>query len=263
MPHNPNMGSIVPGLPDRVDVLGASVDPWAMKQTVQAVDWLIQNGRFAHLVGVNADKLIQMRNDPGLNDIVHRCEIINADGASMVIAAKKLGVAVPERVTGIDLMQELCTLAESKKYMVYLLGAKNNVVCRTAEVLKDRYPRMRIAGLHDGYFSDSEFDTVIAQVKKSRPDIIFVGITSPKKEYLIERFRELGAVGVFVGVGGSFDVISGNIPRAPMWMQRANLEWLFRMIQEPRRLIKRYIVGNARFYAILRAEMRMRRRRRQ
>ena len=90
-----------------------------------------------------------------------------------------------------------------------------------------------------------------------------MGITSPKKEYLIERFRELGAVGVFVGVGGSFDVISGNIPRAPMWMQRANLEWLFRMIQEPRRLIKRYIVGNARFYAILRAEMRMRRRRRQ
>lgn len=180
----------------------------------------------------------------------------------MVIAAKKLGVTIPERVTGIDLMQELCTLAESKKYLVYLLGAKNSVIYRTVEVLKVRYPRMKIAGLHNGYFPDSEFDSVIAQVKSSRPDIVFVGITSPKKEYLIERFRELDAVGVFVGVGGSFDVISGNILRAPMWMQRTNLEWLFRMIQEPRRLIKRYIVGNARFYAILCAEMRMRRRRR-
>lgn len=263
MSHSPNTGSIVPGLPDRVDVLGASVDPWTMKQTVQAVDWLIQNGRFAHLVGVNADKLMQMRNNPKLNSIVHRCEIINADGASMVIAARKLGVTIPERVTGIDLMQELCTLAESKKYLVYLLGAKNSVIYRAVEVLKVRYPRMKIAGFHNGYFPDSEFDSVIAQVKSSRPDIVFVGITSPKKEYLIERFRELGTVGVFVGVGGSFDVISGNILRAPMWMQRANLEWLFRMIQEPRRLIKRYIVGNARFYAILCAEMRMRRRRRQ
>lgn len=95
---------------------------------------------------------------------------------------------------------------------------------------------------------------MIAEVEQTKPDIVFVGITSPKKERLIERFRELGAMGAFVGVGGSFDVVSGNIPRAPMWMQRANLEWLFRMMQEPKRLVKRYLVGNTRFYMLLRKE---------
>lgn len=113
---------------------------------------------------------------------------------------------------------------------------------------------MVLAGYRDGYFGDDEFDAVVAEVEQAEPDIVFVGITSPKKERLIERFRELGAKGAFVGVGGSFDVVSGNIPRAPMWMQRANLEWLFRMMQEPKRLVRRYVVGNARFYMLLRKE---------
>lgn len=113
---------------------------------------------------------------------------------------------------------------------------------------------MVLAGYRDGYFGEDEFDAVVAEVEQAEPDIVFVGITSPKKERLIERFRELGAKGAFVGVGGSFDVVSGNIPRAPMWMQRANLEWLFRMMQEPRRLVKRYLVGNVRFYMLLHKE---------
>ena len=97
-------------------------------------------------------------------------------------------------------------------------------------------------------------ELLVTPDEQAEPDIVFVGITSPKKERLIERFRELGAKGAFVGVGGSFDVVSGNIPRAPMWMQRANLEWLFRMMQEPKRLVKRYVVGNTRFYMLLRKE---------
>ena len=125
---------------------------------------------------------------------------------------------------------------------------------KTAGVLSERYPNIVLAGYRDGYFGDDEFDAVIAEVEQTKPDIVFVGITSPKKERLIERFRELGAMGAFVGVGGSFDVVSGNIPRAPMWMQRANLEWLFRMMQEPKRLVKRYLVGNTRFYMLLRKE---------
>lgn len=208
-------------LPKRVEVLGAPVDPWTMKQTVEATDALIKEGGFAHLIGVNADKLLQMRDDPEMDACVRRCEIVNADGASMVMAAKKLGVNLPGRVAGIDLMWELCGLAEREGHRVYLLGAKAEVV---------------------------------AEVEQAEPDIVFVGITSPKKERLIERFRELGAKGAFVGVGGSFDVVSGNIPRAPMWMQRANLEWLFRMVQEPKRLVRRYVVGNTRFYMLLRKE---------
>lgn len=241
-------------LPSRVSVLGAPVDPWTMEQTVAATDALIKDGRFAHLIGVNADKLLQMRDDAEMDACVRRCEVVNADGASMVMAANKLGVSLPGRVAGIDLMWELCALAEREGHRVYLLGAKAEVVEKTAAVLAGRYPGITICGYRDGYFGDDEFDAVVAQVEETRPDIVFVGITSPKKERLIERFRELGARGAFVGVGGSFDVVSGNIPRAPMWMQRANLEWLFRMVQEPRRLVKRYVVGNTRFYLLLRKE---------
>ena len=241
-------------LPKRVDVMGAPVDPWTMVQTVAATDALIKDGRFAHLIGVNADKLLQMRDDAEMDACVRRCEVVNADGASMVMAANKLGVSLPERVAGIDLMWELCALAEREGHRVYLLGAKAEVVEKTAAVLAGKYPGMTICGYRDGYFGNDEFDAVIAEVEATKPDIVFVGITSPKKERLIERFRELGAKGAFVGVGGSFDVVSGNIPRAPMWMQRANLEWLFRMMQEPKRLVKRYVVGNTRFYLLLRKE---------
>lgn len=242
------------GLPARVNVMGAPVDPWTMEQTVRATGWLVDNGRFAHLIGVNADKLLQMRDDPWMDACVRRCEVVNADGASMVMAAEKLGVPVPERVAGVDLMWELCALAEKRGYPVYLLGAKAEVAEKAAAVLQGRYPKLDMAGFRDGYFEDDEFDSVAAQVEGAAPAIVLVGITSPKKERLIERFRELGLKGVFVGVGGSFDVVSGSIPRAPMWMQKARLEWLFRMLQEPRRLAKRYVVGNVRFFRILRAE---------
>lgn len=244
------------GLASRVEVMGAPVDPWSMEQTVEATDALIENGLFAHLIGVNADKLLQMRDDPEMDACVRRCEVVNADGASMVMAAQKLGISLPGRVAGVDLMQELCKMAAERGRTVYLLGAKAEVVEKTAQVLRATYQRLNIVGFRDGYFRDDEFDSVVSEVEATHPDIVFVGITSPKKERLIERFRELGASGVFVGVGGSFDVISGNIPRAPMWMQRANLEWLFRMMQEPGRLVKRYVVGNTRFWILLHKEMR-------
>ncbi|MBM6682565.1 MULTISPECIES: WecB/TagA/CpsF family glycosyltransferase [Collinsella] len=240
--------------PGRVAVMGVPVDPWTMAQTVAKTKELIGSDSFAHLIGVNADKVLQMRDDPEMDAIVRRCEIVNADGASMVMAARRLGVSVPERVAGIDLMGELCALAENEGYRVFLLGAKREIVERTRDVLLGNYPELPIAGVRDGYFGEDEFDAVADEVRASGAQITFVGITSPKKERLIERFRELGLKGAYVGVGGSFDVVSGAIPRAPIWMQRAHLEWLFRMMQEPGRLAKRYVVGNARFMALLRKE---------
>lgn len=245
---------ILVGLPERVEVMGAPVDPWDMAQTVEATERLIDAGAFAHLMGVNADKLLQMRDDPWMDACVRGCEVVNADGASMVMAAERLGSPLPCRVAGIDLMRELCALAERRGYPVYLLGARPEVVTRTAEVLRGEFPEMRIAGAHDGYFGDSEWKDVAEDVRESGAAITFVGITSPKKERLIERFRELGLSGAFVGVGGSFDVVSGSIPRAPIWIQKANLEWAFRMAQEPGRLVKRYAVGNTRFLRLLHAE---------
>lgn len=245
---------LLTGLPGRIEIMGASVDPWTMEQTVDAARRYIDAGEFAHLIGVNADKLLQMRDDPWMTDCVNGCEVVNTDGTSMVMAAKKLGMEIPGRVAGIDLMSELCNLAAAHKYPVYLLGAKPEVVEKTAAELSRVYDGMPLVGYRDGYFSDDEWAQVAAAVRDSGAKIIFVGITSPKKERLIEYFRQQGLKGVFVGVGGSFDVISGMIPRAPMWMQNANLEWLFRMMQEPGRLVKRYVVGNTRFLWMLRSE---------
>lgn len=247
---------ILVGFPARKVVMGVPVDPWDMRQTVEATDRLIKAGLFSHLMGVNADKLLQMKDDPWMDACVRSCEIVNADGASMVLAAERLDSPLPCRVAGIDLMRELCTLAERCGYPVYLLGAKPEVTAETVKVLSSEFPGIQIVGARDGYFDDREWDQVAEEIQKSGAKITFVGITSPKKERLIEYFRELGLAGVFVGVGGSFDVVSGNIPRAPMWMQKMNLEWLFRMIQEPNRLVKRYVVGNIRFLSLLRAEER-------
>lgn len=238
----------------RVEVMGSPIDPWDMAETVEATDRMIAAGVFAHLMGVNADKLLQMKDDSWMDGCVRGCEIINADGASMVMAAGRLGCSLPGRVAGIDLMHELCSLAERRGYPIFLLGAKPEVVSKTAEVLLSEFKALKIAGIHDGYFSDAEWEAIAEEVRASGAALVFVGITSPKKERLIEYFRDCGLSGAFVGVGGSFDVISGNIPRAPLWMQRMNLEWAFRMMQEPGRLFKRYFVGNTRFLRMLHNE---------
>lgn len=240
--------------PSRIEVMGVPIDPWTMGQTVSRIGEIVQEGGFAHAIGVNADKLLQMRDDAWMDACVRRCEIVNADGASMVMAARRLGVPVPERVAGVDLMDGLCAVACKEGWAVYLLGAKLEVAERTAKVLAEKHDGLSIVGFRDGYFPESDFDQVVSDVSATRPDIVFVGITSPKKERLIERFRERGCCGVYVGVGGSFDVVSGNIPRAPKWMQRIGLEWAFRMAQEPGRLARRYVVGNARFLKMLHDE---------
>ena len=225
-----------------------------MQQTVDYTRELIESGSFAHLIGVNADKALQARDEPEIAAILERCEVVNADGASMVLAAKWLGTPLPERVAGIDLMQRLCELARDQRYSVYLLGAKTAVVEEVKTCLELRIPGIKIVGLRDGYFDDQSFAEVAEQIQRLSPNLVFVGITSPKKERVIEFCRDAGARSVFVGVGGSFDVISGAIPRAPRWMQRINLEWLFRMLKEPKRLFRRYLVGNTRFLLLVAGE---------
>ncbi len=242
---------MVSAMPERVEVMGVPIDPLTMQQTVERARQLALEGSFAHLVGVNADKYLQMRDDPYIDEVVRNCEVVNADGASIVMAARSLGAEVPERVTGIDLMMELCERVEREDIGIYLLGAKPEVVERTASALFERFPELSIVGIRDGYFAEGDYDAVGRAIEESGASIVFVGITSPKKEQLIEHFRAQGLHGVFIGVGGSFDVVSGSIPRAPRWMQEAHLEWLFRMAKEPRRLFKRYLVGNARFMATL------------
>lgn len=234
-------------------MLGADIDVLNVSETIELVEQYVIQKEPLHLVGVNADKINEMRENERLRSIVNGCGIINADGASVIMASKFLKKPLPERVAGIDLMQELVALSEQKGYQVFLLGAKQEVVEKTAQTLQDKHPGLILAGIHNGYFSEKEWPEISQMLRVAQPDFVFVGITSPMKEYLVEYLQKDGHRCVFMGVGGSFDVISGNIPRAPLWMQKCNLEWLFRVIQEPRRLFKRYFVGNWKFImAVLR-----------
>ncbi len=232
---------------NRICILNAVIDCFTMDETVNEVDQYITERKPLHLMGVNADKINMLNKNEHIKKIVNGCGIINADGASVVLASRYLNCQLPERVAGIDLMQNLIELAERKNYSVYFLGAKNDVVKKTAQVLESKHPKLKIVGTHDGYFKEDQWIEIVQILKEKNPQIIFVGITSPLKEYLIEYLQNEGLNSVFMGVGGSFDVIAGYIHRAPLWMQIINLEWLFRVIQEPRRLFKRYLIGNCQF----------------
>ena len=250
---------IILGNNKRIDILGVCVDVLTTQETIDLVEKYVLSKTPLHLMGVNADKINMAKENDLIMTIINSCGIINADGASVVMASKKLKTPLPERVAGIDLMQDLIKLSDEKGYSIYLLGAKEEVVSKTSEVIKEKYPNIKIAGFHDGYFGDDDWDDIFDNLENTKPDFVFVGITSPKKEYLIEYLQNKGSNAVFMGVGGSFDVISGNIPRAPKWMQKMNLEWLFRVMHEPRRLFKRYFVGNTKFIRAVNKEKKNRR----
>lgn len=231
----------------RITLLGTQIDVLSVKETIDLVEKYVKTKTPLHLMGVNADKINAMQQNKLLFKIVNSCGIINADGASVVLASRFLGNPLPERVAGIDLMLSLVSLSAQKGYSIYLLGAKPDTVAVTRKVLEEKYSGIKIAGIHDGYFKKTEWNSIATKIKQANPDFVFVGITSPLKEYLIEYLQNQNINTVFMGVGGSFDVISGKIKRAPLWMQDSNLEWLFRVYQEPKRLFKRYFFGNNKF----------------
>ena len=218
-----------------------------MEEMVDRIDRVIAGRGFAQHAAINAAKIVAMRQDRELERIVGDCELVSADGQSVVWASRLLSDPVPTRVAGIDLMQELLALAERRGYRVFILGARDDVLTRALGRIRERHPELVVAGARDGYFSEEDAAAVAAEVAAHRPDIVFVAMPSPRKEYWLARHgRRLGAPFV-MGVGGSVDVLSGHVRRAPVLMQRIGLEWLFRLVQEPRRLLARYLSTNTRF----------------
>lgn len=231
-----------------IKMLGVKIHPLTMSETVEIVmEQYIKEKKPLHLMGVNADKINQCIDESKMMDIVNNCEIVNADGASVVLAGKYLGLDIPERVAGIDLMQKLLTECEKEKVSTFFFGAKQEVLEKMIDKFKHQYPNLIVGGYLNGYFDDEKLDDIAYEINHSGASIVFVGITSPRKEFVIEYLMEKGVNCVFMGVGGSFDVLSGTIKRAPLWMQKLNLEWFFRMMNEPQRLFKRYFVGNTIF----------------
>lgn len=223
-------------------------------ETVEYIRSRIAERRFTQHVVVNVAKLIHMRNDLRLRESVSSCDVINIDGMGVVMGARLMGHDVPERVAGVDLFHALLDMSSGEGYPVFLLGATGDVVDKTAKELEARHPGLLIAGYHHGYFWDDE-PGMVQEIRSSGARLLFVAVTSPKKENFINRWRDQLGVDFVMGVGGTFDVVAGKVSRAPAWMQRNGLEWLHRTLQEPRRLWKRYLITNTVFVGILVKEM--------
>ena len=219
-----------------------------MEETLSIVNDTIVNDESIHHVVVNAAKIVQLQKDNQLRESVNNSDIINADGQAVVWAAKFLNKPLKERVAGIDLMQNLVKLAYKNNHKIFLFGAKEEVVKKVTAIYSEKYGKNLIAGYRNGYYNKEEESSIANDIASSGANMLFVAITSPKKENFLYEFKnELKAVNFIMGVGGSFDVIAGLTKRAPLWMQNNGLEWFYRFAQEPKRMWKRYLVGNSKF----------------
>lgn len=228
-------------------ILGVDVDAMTMDQTLDRIHDAIVSRHPLSLGVVNAAKLVNMQGDKNLLDDVTSSDVVLADGMAVVWASKVLGRPLPERVPGIDLMYEMMSRGNKYGYRFFLFGAKEDASLAVANRMQELYPNAVIAGRRNGYFSAEEEHGIVEQIASSNADILLVAITSPIKERFMAQWRTQLNVPVVHGVGGSFDVMSGKVQRAPKWMQTAGLEWLYRVMQEPGRLAWRYIRTNALF----------------
>ena len=203
---------------------------------------------------LNAAKLVRIQHDDALREAVAGSELVTADGQAIVWASRLLGEPVPERVTGIDLFDALLALAADRGHRVYLLGARPHVVERAAAEIRRRHPNIVLAGYRDGYFDADETEAVVDAISATRPEVLFVALETPAKETFLAKYRERIGASFVMGIGGALDVMAGERRRAPRFVQRLGLEWLYRLLQDPRRMARRYLVGNTVFtWLVLRA----------
>ncbi|MBC2098484.1 WecB/TagA/CpsF family glycosyltransferase [Listeria booriae] len=231
----------------RTFLLGSYVDSLTMQETLERIEAIIHARKPVQHVVINASKINLMATNEELATIINRSPLINADGQSIVWAMRFLGHTIPERVTGIDLFENLVSESAKKGYRVYYFGATQEVVQEVVRIHQVKYPTLQVAGYRNGYFEESKSEDIAQTIQQSQADIVFVAFSSPKKEYWIHTHKDTMDVPFVMGVGGSFDVIAGVTKRAPKCMQKAGLEWFYRFMQEPRRMFKRYFVGNLSF----------------
>lgn len=235
----------------RAQVLGCAIDRLDLAEALARCEEAIASRRFVQHMAINAAKLVAMQGDPELAGVIRGCELVTADGQAVVWASRLLGDPLPERVAGIDLMEALFARAAERGWRVYVLGARQEVLEQAVARLRERHPALVFAGYRDGYFGHEQDPEVAAEIAAARADILFVAISSPRKELFLGRYGRQMGVPFVMGVGGAIDVVSGITRRAPRLWQQLGIEWLYRLLQEPRRLFRRYAVTNARFVGLV------------
>ncbi|SFW59959.1 N-acetylglucosaminyldiphosphoundecaprenol N-acetyl-beta-D-mannosaminyltransferase [Selenomonas ruminantium] len=220
---------------EKIDILGVKVDSVTMAQAVAQVEGYMDERKNVLIATANAEMIMRATHDTELKDILNDAALVVPDGAGTVWAAHHLGYEMPERVAGFDLAQELMRIAPSKKQKVFFFGSAPGVAEKAKAKAEELYPGIEIVGTRDGYFKPEDEPAIIEEIKAAQPDLLLAALGVPKQEkWLNAHLKELG-VPVAIGVGGTLDVMAGVMKRAPYWMQKAKLEWLFRGLLQPKR----------------------------
>ncbi len=221
-------------LPEAI-VLGVRIHQLTIAEAVARVRYLLASDGAHQVVTVNGAMLVYATRDPHLRELLNRAALATPDGVGVLLAGRILGCRFPERVAGIDLVERLCALSAHEGFRLYLFGAQPGVAESAAAGLRARYPGLEIVGVQHGYLSSTHDAKVIEHIQATRPHLLFVGLGAPRQEdWIATHLEALGSI-VCIGVGGTFDVLAGRRRRAPQWMQRAGLEWVYRGIREPKR----------------------------
>ncbi|MCH8150201.1 MAG: WecB/TagA/CpsF family glycosyltransferase [Planctomycetes bacterium] len=237
---------------DAIDLLGMPVHPVDFEQAVAILLNLARGKNTTYAVTANVDHMVRFSRDHEIRPLYEQADLVVADGMPLIWASKMLGTRLPERVAGSDLFPRLCQEAAKHDLSVFLLGGAPGTADEAARVLTERHAGLRVAGTYCpdyGFENDAaECRRIVESIRQSNPDIVFVGLGSPKQERWIVANREACGAGLCIGVGISFSFVCGDVVRAPRWMQRAGLEWLHRLRQEPRRLAMRYLWDDVGFF---------------
>jgi len=242
--------------PGRVDLLGSPFDRVGMQSTIEQCMAWCSGPRAAHtVITLNAALLCMMRRDPELRAACHSGDLIVADGMPVVWTARLAGVPLPERVAGVDLTERLLAEGAARGLSVYFLGARPEVVRKLADWCRRNHPGLKVVGYRDGYFSTAEHPAIVAEIARLAPHMLFVGMPSPFKEVWCQLHREALGVPVIAGVGGTFDVLTGYVRRAPRALQAVGMEWSWRLAMEPRKMWRRYLHTNTEFLGLAAREI--------
>lgn len=244
-------------------MLGVGIDPLTMSEAITAFEGLIARGTSSIVYAVNVDVCMKIQRDQELKTAFHQADLVLVDGTPMTWAARLLGSPLPARVSGSDFLPAFCAVAARKGYRIFLLGARAGVAERAKRSLRTKYPDLQIVGTYAppmGFDADEHENVkTIEIVRAADPDVLFAAFGAPKQENWLFRNRDMLKVAVSMGIGSSLDYLAGSLKRAPRWMQAWGLEWTYRLVQEPSRLWRRYLIDDPPFFYYVFREMLRRR----
>lgn len=239
----------------KIEFMNIQIDNLTMQETLDEIDHLVIKNEKSYIVTPNVDHIVKLEKDKELKKVYENAALVLADGKPLIWISKLYKKPIKEKISGSDLFPLMCEMAANKKYSMFFLGAAEGVANKAAYNLKQKYNNLNVVGTYSPPYgfekSDKEIEKIIGMINDAKPDILIVGLGCPKQEKFIYKYKEQLNVPVSLGLGASLDFEAGNIKRAPKWMANHGLEWFYRMIQDPKRLIKRYLLDDVKIIKLL------------